>query len=222
MEDERSVVTRAAIAQTARRQVENAEQQGDEHIVVVALAERLVDRLDHLRRIVFMGRSMAQKRQGHRHHHRGRDALAADVTDAEEELLVPEEEVEQVAADILCRCHGGIEVDVTALGERREYPRKHIELDGIRDFQLAFDGSFLGRCRLQLVDVLHQGLLHVAEGMGQLADLVAAAVVGQFLVEMALGDGPGLVGQFPKGLQLADDDAAEHEEHQDEADDDDE
>ena len=81
---------------------------------------------------------------GHRHVKRGRDAFARNVADDHAEMIViDEEEIEEVAADGFGRSHLGVDVEVGALGERRERARDQRVLDDARGIELFLNGGEL-------------------------------------------------------------------------------
>ena len=149
------------------------------------------------------------------------DALAGHVADAEEELLVADVEVEEVAADFLGGRQRGVEQHAVLVVAGGELLGEHAHLDVAGNAQVALDGGLLGRGGLELLDVLDERLLHVAEGLAELSDLVDALELGQRGVELSGGDGLGFLGQSAQGLQLAGDDADEEVEHEEQSDDDD-
>ena len=106
-----------AVAQTTRRQVEHADEHRHEHVGVVASARGLVDGLHDARRTVLVGREGTEHGVYHAHHHRRRHTLAAHVADAEEELLVADEVVVEVAAHLACRHQRTIDTHVVVLQE---------------------------------------------------------------------------------------------------------
>ena len=86
---------------------------------------------------------------GERHYHRCRDALAADVADAEMQLLVADEKVVEVAAHFLGRLQYAVDVDVLALGVGRVGLWQHFHLDILGDTQLVVDTLLLHVGQLQ-------------------------------------------------------------------------
>ena len=64
--------------------------------------------------------------------------FAGDVADAEEDLLVAEVEVEEVASDLLGRCQGGIALYVVAVGSGGELVGHHALLYGACDAEVPF------------------------------------------------------------------------------------
>ena len=83
--------------------------------------------------------------QGHRdrHEERGRDSLARDVADGEEEAVgsSPEGQVE-VAAHVLGGLEDGVEVEVGPFGAGRQVGREEPELDLARDREVALQRRF--------------------------------------------------------------------------------
>ena len=102
-DDNRRVVSATAVAQTTRRQVEHTDEHGDEDVRVVTLTRRLIDGLHDTGRIGFMRRERTEQRVDYAHHHRRWCTLATDITDTEEQLLVAEVIVIQVATHLTGR-----------------------------------------------------------------------------------------------------------------------
>jgi hypothetical protein len=86
-----------AVRQSTVSEVELADEEGDKHIVVVTLADVGVHGLDDVRGLVGVGGDVAEERPTDGHDKGSGNTLARDVANAEEELLVADEEVEQVA-----------------------------------------------------------------------------------------------------------------------------
>ena len=138
-QDQRRVVAGVAIAQFTSGQVQHTAEEGHEHVALVHGGEAVVHGLDDAPGTVFMRRHVAEGRTRDRHHQRRGDALAAHVAHAEEELLVPDEEVVQVAAHLLGRDDGGGHVQVVPLREGRKGLGHHGHLDAGGDVQLALN-----------------------------------------------------------------------------------
>ena len=103
-----------------------------------------------------MFRDGIEEIDGYRHEKRGRNALTRDVTDTEKEFLVADEEVEQVASDGLGGCQVSVDINIFALGVRREFLRHHRHLDIAGNPQLLLNGGFGGCSILQFLHILCQ------------------------------------------------------------------
>ena len=100
-EDQRCFVAGVAEAQSSRRQVEDSDKERHEHIALVVVAELLVDGLHDVGRVAGVGGGDAEQLLHDRHHDGRRHTLSRDVADAEEQLLVADVEIEEVATHFL-------------------------------------------------------------------------------------------------------------------------
>ena len=91
-------MSRIAVAQVPCRQVEHTEEECHEHTRFVAATGRFVDGLHDTGGIALTGREGTEQRMDDGHDHCRRRTLATDVTDAEEQLLVTDVVVVEVAA----------------------------------------------------------------------------------------------------------------------------
>ena len=98
VDDKRGVVTGIAVADDARVHVENPKEHRDEHDVGVVLADGGVEGLHDAFGTVNVGRQRAEKAVGDGHQQRGGNPLAGNVADAEQQLVVADVVVVQVAA----------------------------------------------------------------------------------------------------------------------------
>ena len=178
---------RIAVAQETGLQVKHTDEQRDEHVQVVVLGQRLVKCLHDEAGLHLTGRHVAEQRARHCHEQRGGDSLARHVADAEDELLVVDVEVEQVATHRLGRHQRPEDVDVVAVGVGREGLGKHRHLDVVRYLQLALEGGLLCRRALELLHVSGQRVLHLLERVAQQVYLVTACQRGQRRAEVTLG-----------------------------------
>ena len=76
LDDQRSIVAGVAIAQAARRQVENTEEQCYEHHRLVGIRHRLVHQVHDACRIGFVGRERTEQRLCNCHHQRCRHGFS--------------------------------------------------------------------------------------------------------------------------------------------------
>ena len=195
------LVARVGGRQDAGRHFEDAEPGGDEHVLVVAFTQLLVDvGEDFGRRAAQLG-AVLDHDLGRHHEEGGRGAFAGNVRNDEAEVVVvDEEEVIEVAADFLGGGHMGVKAELVPFRERREGVRDDPLLDAARDIQFAFHPVFLGRDRLQVLGVIHDGEFHLVDVHRQQFDLVFALGgvsqrdFGQFVVP---GEPDGFRGDPP-------------------------
>ena len=114
------IVASITIVQPPRLQVKHANEQRNEHTVVVAITDVHVHRLHNMLRLICMGRDIAEERTADCHHQRGWHAFARHVADAEIQFLVADEEVVEVTAHSFGRCQRSIEFNVLTVGEGGE------------------------------------------------------------------------------------------------------
>ena len=88
-------------------------------------------------------------------------------------VLVDEEKVVKVAADLPRGVHRGVDVEVRTLGEGREDTRQHRGLDARGHGQLGADAFFFGGDGLVLADVILHALRQRRKGVRQGLRLVA-------------------------------------------------
>ena len=210
-------MTGVAILHVSGFQVQHAHEQGDEHEGFVHLPDGFIDAVHDAVRQVLVGRYGAENGTGHRHEQGGGNTLAGYVANAEEELAVPEIEVEEVSSHFLGRRQGCVNLDVLAVRVGGKHLGQHSHLDLVGDVQVTLDGGLLCGGILQLANVPHQRLLHIAERVAQLADFVDAPQVRKLGVELAGRDGLGLIGQPPQGTELARNDADKEVQHEQQA-----
>ena len=153
-DDKGTIVSRVAVAQLARRQIEHTDEKCDEHVRLIALRNIFVQRAHDTVRTALMGRNRAEKRVDHPHNQCGRNPFATHIADAEIEFLVADEIVVQVAAYHLGGDERSTNVDIIAFSFRFGF-RQHVHLDFSGDIQLAFN-----------VFLFHVGPLEVADAFG--------------------------------------------------------
>ena len=132
-------------------------------------------------------------------------------------ILVDQEEIIEVAADLLGRVHAGIDVKLLPIREGGENAGQHIRLDPGGKGQLRADTLLLRRDPGDLADVVPGLLGERGKGLRQDLDFVVGAVDGlhlKGLVASAEGvDAPGHVLDGPDhlpGLGQGGDDGQQH------------
>ena len=90
----------------------------------------------------------------HGHEQAGGNALAADVSYAEEQFLVPYVEVVEVSSHFLCRHNCRRHIYVVPAGERREGFGKHGTLDVAGRLEFALYAGFALRSLIEFLLVL--------------------------------------------------------------------
>ena len=179
------VVTCITVVQTACRKVEHAHEESHKHVGLVHVGNGLVHRCHDAVGHGLVSRHGAEGRTGDSHEERSWHTLTRHVANTEEELLIAEIEVEEVATHLLGRRQRGIEHHVVAVVLGGEFLREHAHLYITGNAQVALYRSLLGSGILQLFNISHQRLLHVAERVAQLAYLVNALEVGQRSIKLS-------------------------------------
>ena len=157
--------------------VQHAEPDRDEHLLPVVGADLAVDRLEHLRGAAARHGVVLHKDLRDHHKERRGHALARHVGDDDAEVrLVDEEEVVEVAADLLGRVHRGVDVEFAAVGEGGEDIGQHICLDARGERELRADALLFGGDARDLLDVRPRALRERREGLCQDLDLIAGTV----------------------------------------------
>ena len=149
LDDQRSIMASVAIAQTARRQVENTEEQCYEHHRLVGIRHRLVHQVHDTCRIGLVGRECAEQRLCDCHHQRCRHGFSRHIANAEEQLLIADVEVEQVATHIFRWFQQSVYIYIVAVGIRWEHLRNHRLLYFAGNAQLTTDALLFGINLLQ-------------------------------------------------------------------------
>ena len=88
-------------------------------------------------------------------------------------VVIHQEKVVEVAADLLRRCHGGVNVELVALGEGGEDAGQHGRLNVARHVQLRADALLFRGDAAEILNIFIQLRHHVLERMGKLLQLVA-------------------------------------------------
>ncbi len=147
-------------------EVEDAEPRGHEHAALVGLAQAPVGLGEgrvHVQARLYQRVDLSL---GLHHEQRRGHALAGDVGDEHHETVAIEhEEVIEVAAHLARGLHACVDVEVVALGERREHARQRGVLDMARQLQLGVVTV------LSLLDVALErvdGGVHVVRELGEL------------------------------------------------------
>ena len=95
-------------------QIEHTREQCDKQIRFITFSQCVIERIGNTLRVSHMGRDIAEQRTGDSHKHGGWNAFAGHVANAEEELVVTNIEVEEVATHRLCRRQRAIDIDIVA------------------------------------------------------------------------------------------------------------
>lgn len=118
--------------------------------------------------------------------HRGH-AFAGYIADAEEQFVVAQEEVIEVATDTFGRCQHAVNLYLVTMRKSRERLRQHGHLNMVCDIQFALNSSFRGGGFLQFLHIALQRLLHGVERVAQLSDFIMVPECRQRRVEITLG-----------------------------------
>ena len=125
-DEDRMVMPGITVMQNARGQIQYTQEEGHEHAGSVTLANHAVEFRDDPGRILLPVGDGPKLVEDHRHHDGGGNAFPADITDAEEQPAIPDEIVEQVTPNLLCRGQGTLDGQVLTIRDR---VRKHLFLD---------------------------------------------------------------------------------------------
>ena len=185
---QRWVVTRVDILQQPAPQIQRPQPRGDEHLRVVVLTQAVVGLGEYLRDVPPTLGQVPQQRLGAHHEQRAGYALAGHIRHQEVQVVaVRQIKVVEVAAHLLGRVHGGVDVEVLPLRIRREHRRQAGALDLPREFQFPVDAL------LRLLDVVLQGIHRGVDVVGQGRELLILPDIDMD-AEVAVGDlGQGAV-----------------------------
>ena len=110
----------------AGRQLEDAEPDRDEHIFVIMLVNLVVHSLQTLLRRVTQQKYVVEKRLCDHHVHGSRNTFSGDIRhDKGEMIIVYQEEIVEIAGNLLCRYHGGINIEIFSVRVSRKIRREH-------------------------------------------------------------------------------------------------
>ena len=158
-------------------ELDDGQPDGDEHFSFVALHELAVDILQGPAGGIAALEAVADENLGDHHEEGGGDALAGDVGhDQGDVVVVDQEEIIEVAADLLGGGHGGVDVEFMPVGVGREEMGQGGGLDGGGHAQLGVDPLLFRRDGLDFVQVLDSLGRQGGEALGQDLDLVVGLV----------------------------------------------
>src|SRR5205085_11080893 len=135
------LVPGAAVGEASGLDVEHARERGDEKRLAVVTADFGIGLRKDVRRVPDAAqRNALEQRFRKRHEEAGREALAGNVADEEEEMpLVGHEAVVEVATDGARRLEKGSESEALLIREELARGRQQAHLDPARGFELARD-----------------------------------------------------------------------------------
>ena len=119
-------------------------------------------------------------------------------------VVVNEEEVIKVAADLSCGVHAGVDIKLRPIRKRRKCIRQHGGLNPGCQGKLGTDSLFFRRDFRQVFYVRLDLLFHVIDGTGESADLI---FVGDFLLKLDvgchifIGEARGFRNNLPDGME---------------------
>ena len=171
--DGRVLVPGVGTFHAARGYFQNTQPHGDEHLRIVVLAQLAVHLFQHRLGGQAALRRRLQQRFGDHHKQCRRNALPGYVGhDQRQMVIIHQEEIVEIAAHLLGRGHGGVNIELMPLRERRENARQHGSLDMPGHVQLRADALLLRRNAAQIADILIQLRHHVLERLGQVLHLI--------------------------------------------------
>ena len=121
MYQHRGIVSAVAVIEHAGLHIQHAHKERGEHVLFVLLGERVVHPAHDLFCLFLMGCDAAEEGAYHRHHQRRRHSLAAHVSHAEEEFVVADIEIIQVAAHLFGGMHHTVYIQVRTVHKGREH-----------------------------------------------------------------------------------------------------
>ena len=139
------IVTGIAIFQMAVGKIQDSAEECNEHVVLIHLGHTLVHYRNYLAWTVLMRRHGTEQASGDSHYQRRRNTLAGNVSDAEDEFLIPDEEIVEVSTNFPCRNKGSTHVDVMPFREWREDLGDHGHLYVACDLELTLHPLLLFR-----------------------------------------------------------------------------
>ena len=138
------VVASVAEPQVAALQVDQSDEHGDKHTLLVVGSQFGIQSGGYLRWHHGLFRQRVEQSGGLCHEQRGRHSLARHVADAEVQAVALKQIAVQVATHLAGGRHRGIQVEIGTLGELVGY---HAHLDGTGNAQLRLD-ALLGSLHL--------------------------------------------------------------------------
>ena len=181
-------------------QVEHTDEKRHKHIGMVVLAHRIVHLTHDLRRTVNLHGDGMEQHFRHRHKQGSRHALARHIADAEEQMLIADMVVEQIAAHRLRGCHMTVNIDIMTFREWRVLTGNHRHLNVVGNLQLIINGRLLGSGLLQILHILSERMLHRSKGVAQPTEFILVCNHGQRRVEVTFCHLISRLGQRTEGL----------------------
>ena len=156
----------------------------DKHVALVSVTELVVYMIENIGRAVAHLGAVLDQGLGDHHEKRRGHALSRNIGHHHGKMVVVhQEEVIEVAADLLGRSHAGKNIKVIVIGESRKHAGQHIRLDPSGHIQLRTDPFLLRRDRSQMPHIVCDLFFHPVDGLGQYADFILSAdAVGQLLL----------------------------------------
>ena len=157
--------------------LQNRQPHGHKQLRLVALEQLLIDiGQSHRRRFTALN-TVAQQNARDHHEQRRRHTLSGHIRHHQADVIVVEqEEIVEIAADLLRRIHGGVNIKFIAVREGREQMRQLAGLNGLRHAKLGTDPLLLRRHLADLLHIPHRLFRQRCEGLRQHLDLVAGPV----------------------------------------------
>ena len=158
-------------------QIEHPEPDRDKHLLAVIRANLLIHRAQHLGGALVVHGVVLHQDLGNHHKQRGRDALAGNIRHNKAKMrIVDQEEIVEIAADLLGRGHRGIDVKFRAFREGREDVGQHVRLNLRGKGQFRADALFLLRDGNDFRDVFLRPFIQRVKRLRQDLDFVPCAV----------------------------------------------
>ncbi len=148
--------------------IQDAQPRRHEHIVLIALAQQMIDLGENIRRRASHVDLVLDQDLCDHHQQRGRNALSGNVCDHQRHILIiHHEEIVEISAHGLGRIHGGVECNLPGAYRRREDGGQHVCLNVVGQVQLRFHLGRLLRDPLLLEHHLAALLRNPHAGDGQ-------------------------------------------------------
>ena len=176
-------MTGITVVEVAGAQVEDTHKHRHEVTCGVLITQVVVHSIDNGGCAVSPSCLAAEHGSHDGHHQCCRHTLATDVAYAEQETVVAEEEVVEVAAHLESRVNEGIEAEIAAL-RKSLWQQRHLYAVG--NFEFLLYRGFLGCGLLQFVHIVGKRMLHVCKRIVEHPHLVVFLNLRQLRLEVSL------------------------------------
>ena len=187
------IVGGIAIGQVVGTQVEHAHEGRNKHHRFVGRCDGVVHLAHDIGCILIIACQIAEEGTCNSHVERGGHTFTGHVADDEEQFVVLDDEVVEVAAHLLGGGHRGKEIQIVAF---REYGGQHAHLYVVGNGELTLQSLLAGGGGLKILDMLFERGLHILKRVAQLKQFVLRMDLRQRGIQITAGDAHRRLGKL--------------------------